>query len=297
MKIQRPTIRTAGPTTNADFLQGSLRKSHVAMRPQYAPRALKESDLANKNIGFYFFRREDLAGDKAFQNVCRAHDLSVRFCGDHSNHNWYGTGFIAAENGYIITNSHVISDLIDTRPGHTRFETRCENNFERDRELLSKLQTEIIIGGKRKVKINGAKLIHLAERAFYMDSYKPDMALIRIPEIADITNEHLSISPQIPTDREEPLFLIGNPILMQGEQLITIGSFEKMQKKESTEHIIHNAFSSAGFSGGPLVDINGNVVGLQHGAIRISDVDFTPAAVPTQCLIEMMSSHGVGQKS
>ena len=134
----------------------------------------------------------------------------------------HGSGFVIAENGLIITNAHVV-------------------------------------GEAQKVAIILSNRIELEGEVLRVDKRR-DVALVKIPvQVPSVFS--LREGPVQPL---EQVFVVGTPMLEGLRSTITGGIVSAVRRDERTDldFIQSDAASSPGNSGGPLLDNNGNVVGI-----------------------------------
>ncbi|MCH7711868.1 MAG: serine protease [Proteobacteria bacterium] len=134
----------------------------------------------------------------------------------------HGSGFVISENGLILTNQHVVGD--------------------------SKRVGIVLSNG---IEIEGMVLARNAGR---------DVALIKIP---------LRVPSYLPVRLERPArlektFVIGTPIKAGLRSTVTSGvvSAIRIEPRSGLSFIQSDAAISPGNSGGPLLDENGNVIGI-----------------------------------
>ncbi len=138
----------------------------------------------------------------------------------------HGSGFVISEDGLILTNQHVVGD--NKRVG-------------------------IILSNG--IEIEGIVLARNEAR---------DVALIKIP---------LRVPSYLPVRTERParldkIFVIGTPILEGLRSTVTSGvvSAIRIEPISGLSFIQSDAAISPGNSGGPLLDENGNVIGISVGS-------------------------------
>ncbi len=144
-----------------------------------------------------------------------------------------GSGFFINENGYLITNYHVIEK--ETKIEVTVFR-KAKNSFEKEKF--------------KKVKIE-------AINPFV------DLALLKIEDIGDtkVRFAHLGDIDSIKVG--EKVFAIGNPLGL--ERTVTDGVISTRNRAfEGLVYIQTNADINPGNSGGPLFNLAGEVVGVTN---------------------------------
>lgn len=145
----------------------------------------------------------------------------------------YGTGFIISKNGYVITNAHVVINKTNTT-------ANMNFNFN-----------ENIIGEHLKQEIDELEIITL--------DIKRDLALLKF--IKDKTYNDVKLGNYEKTKTGDRVFVIGNS---KGEGLsITSGIIsDRSRLINKYNNIMTDATVNGGNSGGPLFNINGEVIGV-----------------------------------
>ena len=140
----------------------------------------------------------------------------------------HGSGFVISEDGLILTNQHVVGD--------------------------SKRVSIVLSNG---IEIEGMVLARNEGR---------DVALIKIP---------LRVPSYLPVRTERParlekVFVIGTPITEGLRSTVTSGvvSAIRIEPRSGLSFIQSDAAISPGNSGGPLLDENGNVIGISVAKVR-----------------------------
>lgn len=139
----------------------------------------------------------------------------------------HGSGFFVTKNGHIVTNAHVVG------------------NAKRVRVVTSlkkeKLKAEVLRVDRRR-----------------------DVALLRLEEIPD--DLKITILP-VRTDQPkvgETVYAVGAPRLKKLQDTVTSGiiSAHRYDRKEKQHYIQADVDTYGGNSGGPLLDKNGNIIGI-----------------------------------
>jgi S1-C subfamily serine protease len=153
-----------------------------------------------------------------------------------------GSGAVLSKDGWIVTNAHVLM-----------------NGDEAPAEMITvKFQDERVFA---------------AEKFYLFPNY--DLALIKI----DVSNEPFLKVRAKEAEVGEPCLSIGNPVpyqfvvkegIVSQNPFTPYGSSEDDDEELSPEFslIAHSATIMPGNSGGPLVDINGNIIGINEAYIR-----------------------------
>jgi S1-C subfamily serine protease len=139
------------------------------------------------------------------------------------------TVFVVAANGLVVTNYHC---LVDKAEGWAAEKARVE------------------LPGRDALDVEGVI-------AFSADK---DWALLKVTATSDLPALRLGDAAKL--EKGEPLIAIGYPAGLESRP--TNGTFSGWHE----EQILHDASTSSGNSGGPLLDAAGNVVGITRGEIR-----------------------------
>ena len=161
-----------------------------------------------------------------------------------SNPGGSGSGFFINEQGYLITNFHVIER--ETRIEVTMFR-KVPNGFERKKF--------------KKVKI-------IAMNSFV------DLALLKVEDLGDIKVRPAYLGDMARTQSGEDVFAIGNPLGL--ERTVTNGLISTRNRAfEGLTYIQTNADINPGNSGGPLFNLAGEVIGVTNmGYISLGGLNF-----------------------
>lgn len=156
-----------------------------------------------------------------------------------------GSGVIISSEGYIVTNYHVI---------------------ENARELTVSLGS----GEELQAKVIGA------------DS-PTDLAVIKVDK-KDLTAAEFADSDKLRVG--EPALAVGNPLGLDFQQSVTKGVVSARERSITIQEQIFNfiqtdAAINDGNSGGALVNINGQVIGINTAKIKISGVEGMGFAIPS----------------
>lgn len=138
--------------------------------------------------------------------------------------NALGSGFVIAEGGLIVSNYHVVSGLVN-HPGRFRAEYLAQSGATGRLELLD------------------IDVVH-------------DLALLRGQDFAPA---HFSLREEAPAMGER-LYSLGNPLDLG--LTIVEGTYNGLLKKSLYERIHFTGSINHGMSGGPTLDANGAVVGV-----------------------------------
>ena len=183
--------------------------------------------------------------------------ISTSAADEVGNSSWYmGSGVIATENGYIITNQHVIGD------GSAEIIVTLYNGTTRQaRKIWSDSTLDLAV-----IKIDGERYV----RATLGDAEK-----LRVGE---------------------SVVAIGNPLSMQFERTVTAGIISAMNRTITVDNggvpgymedlIQTDASINPGNSGGPLINAAGEVVGIN--TIKVSAAEGMGFAIPINLCIPVV---------
>ena len=134
----------------------------------------------------------------------------------------HGSGFLISQDGYLLTNAHVVGD-------GKRVPVLFDNGL--------RVSGEVIRVSKRR-----------------------DVALVKIPVQSTYV---LPIARGRKPERFDEVYVVGSPRLVTLRSTITRGIVSAFRKeRDGNTYIQSDAAATAGNSGGPMVDANGNVVGI-----------------------------------
>lgn len=164
-----------------------------------------------------------------------------------------GSGIIISQNGYIITNYHVVSYA---DPKSTTYKNTTLEVFLSD-------------GKQAKGKFIGG------------DS-ENDLAVVKV-DLMNLTVAELGDSTKLEVG--ELAVAIGNPLGIEFAGTVTVGVISALNRKVETEEKIQNfiqtdAAINPGNSGGALVDSEGEVIGINSVKIAIDGVEGLGFAIP-----------------
>lgn len=135
-----------------------------------------------------------------------------------------GSGFQISEDGLVITNYHVVSNMV-FEPNHHRVEFVAQNG---DEGVLSLLSFDVI----------------------------NDLAILKRE---NAPTDHLALASEIP-QRGDQIFAIGNPHDIG--MLMVSGAYNGLADSSYTDQILYSGSLNSGMSGGPTVNADGEVVGV-----------------------------------
>ncbi len=150
-----------------------------------------------------------------------------------------GSGFIITEDGYVVTNDHVVQ-------GETKITVVL---FEKGKE-----------GGIEKRKIDKVRIV--ATNAYL------DLALLKLEGVADLPIAYLGDSAECRVGQS--VYAIGNPLGL--ERSVSEGIVStKNRPFEGLTYIQTTTAINPGNSGGPLFNMQGEVIGVTNMGIFMSE--------------------------
>lgn len=183
--------------------------------------------------------------------------ISTSVADSVGNSNWYmGSGVIATDNGYIITNQHVIGDgseeiIVTLYNGTTR----------KAKKIWSDSALDLAV-----IKIDGER---------YVSATLGDAEKLRVGE---------------------NVVAIGNPLSMQFERTVTAGIVSALNRTITVDNggvqgymedlIQTDASINPGNSGGPLINSSGEVVGIN--TIKVSAAEGMGFAIPINLCVPVV---------
>lgn len=145
-----------------------------------------------------------------------------------------GSGFIVNENGFCVTNYHVVEK--ETRIATTIFHRESDGSFQRRR-------------------IDDVKIVAL--NPFF------DLALLQIPTQKDLAFQPVFLASEEDLQEGEEVFAIGNPLGL--ERSVSQGIIgTKNRNIRGQVYIQTTAEINPGNSGGPLFNVRGEVIGVTN---------------------------------
>jgi serine protease Do len=170
-----------------------------------------------------------------------------------------GSGFIVNENGFCVTNCHVIEK--ETRISATIFHRGSEGEFNRRR-----------IDDVRIVALN----------PFF------DLALLQIPMQKDLAFKPVFLAGEDDVQEGEEVFAIGNPLGL--ERSVSQGIIgTKNRNFKGQVYIQTTAEINPGNSGGPLFNARGEVIGVTN--MKLLFAEGLGFAIPSPYLKLFLDNH------
>jgi S1-C subfamily serine protease len=160
-----------------------------------------------------------------------------------------GTGFIAAEGGYVLTNRHVVS-----AKGKV---------FVRVPNVPDPLPADVLARDERR-----------------------DIALLRVAAPGGVTLKPLTLSAERPLARGESVAALGYPLgdAVGSDLKLTTGVVSSLPEPGNQNMVVLDARVNPGNSGGPLCDAYGNVVGIVTAKVGGAGLDSYGMALPAKDL-------------
>lgn len=155
------------------------------------------------------------------------------------------------------------------------------------------ITNEHIVRDNRSVIIFGTHIEKQLARVIFLDE-KYDLAFIQAPEIIQAPDVRLRID--LPAVAGEPIIAIGHPFELKYTTTKGIVSNTRHMRGD-TPYIQHDAALNPGNSGGPLIDGNGQIVGVNTFIFKDgNDIGFSlPAHILDQAISAFKAKdHGIG---
>ncbi|CAG2104401.1 unnamed protein product [Medioppia subpectinata] len=167
------------------------------------------------------------------------------------------TGFIVDDKGLIVTNAHVTGDFAYISV-----------------EFNGGYQTEDLLVGTE-----GTDAVHQLMGQVVFVQPLNDLALIRLHVMPGVLTP-IKVSKRTDLTAGEPVMAIGNPLLTWSAahgvitgrnrpdiQSVGFDRYYTGLSRTQHQYLIHSAPTVSGFSGGPIVDLNGEVIGVSMAVI------------------------------
>ncbi len=238
----------------------------------------------------------------------------------------HGSGFFVSDDGYILTNKHVIEPSEELKLRINQIEKRLNAERERlearqrellrkrgsgdktqsewkdlqqKRELLDKkleeflrLRLEVLYPTNFKVSLVDGTEIPVS---VVCTGYQRDLALLRI---YGYKTPFIKPCEDLRLVHGQTLYAIGSPLDLSLKNTVTSGVFSGVRRFEGhpslddhTPYIQTNAQINRGNSGGPLITREGTVVGIITWIISKDVADGLNFAIPIQIAINEFKNH------
>ncbi|DBB08576.1 TPA: hypothetical protein ACH3X3_008712 [Trebouxia sp. C0006] len=207
---------------------------------------------------------------------------------DHS-----GTGFIYSTDGCILTNAHVIADALpssDLANGYSSNSTSCSSRSSKPSIGTSK-------GSSSKPITIALQDGRIFQGSVLMFDRISDLAVIQITSSQPLPTVKLGTSKGLRAG--EWVLALGSPLHLQNS--VTAGIISCVDRKAAdlglprvrTEYIQTDAAINKGNSGGPLVNLQGEVIGLAcFKALSADGVSFAIPIDTAKDVIEQLQQRG-----
>ncbi len=91
-----------------------------------------------------------------------------------------------------------------------------------------------------------------------------DLAILYVPEVHQVPYFNLGTDVSI----GEQVLSMGSPLGLQG--MVTVGWVANKLQNHGLLYVFHSAFINGGNSGGPLVNLSGELIGINEATIRMN---------------------------
>lgn len=159
----------------------------------------------------------------------------------------HGSGFIVSPDGYVVTNAHVVQGIT---------------------------HTFVVLVGCDEVRVRKATCIGLDERT--------DLAVLKIEiEESDPPLPYVAFGDSDQVKIGQEIAVIGNPLGVRLQSSVSTGVVSGRERVFGVEELLQtDAAANPGNSGGPMIDVQGRVVGvISSGYFWFDGLNF---AVPSQ---------------
>eukprot|EP01040_Poterioochromonas_malhamensis_P013116 gene13116-14397_t len=176
-----------------------------------------------------------------------------------------GSGFIISKDGYIVTNAHVVAPSTD-----------------------GNVVVTMMSGRKRPGKIHSIDV-------------QSDLAIVQLNDVYDETLPTISLGVSSKVRSGEFVIAIGSPMHLQNSASLGIVSATARHASElgisnnRSEYIQTDAAINQGNSGGPLVNLDGEVIGINTMKVRGTDgISFAiPIDIASQIIKQLLTNKRV----
>jgi serine protease Do len=144
---------------------------------------------------------------------------------------------------------------------------------------------EHVVRGNQEVVINGHNLPKALTKVLYSDP-KHDLAFLEVPQNSEIPEVRLADDGQV--SQGDPVIAVGHPFGLKFSATQGIVS-NVLHKMGEINYIQHDAALNPGNSGGPLVNMDGDVVGVNTFVVR--DGDNIGFSLPAHYLAESIREY------
>ena len=161
-----------------------------------------------------------------------------------------GSGFIVNDDGYLVTNNHVIE-------GETRISVVVYQNTDK---------------GLNRRRIEDVEIVALNPFV--------DLALLKLPAQKDLKPRPVYLGSLQELNAGDGVFAVGNPLGL--ERSVSQGIISTLNRNfEGLIYLQTDAAINPGNSGGPLFNLKGEVVGVTNMGFRGPTTSASPSRSPT----------------
>lgn len=163
-----------------------------------------------------------------------------------------GSGFIISKDGLVITNKHVVTDSKS--------------------RIVAKVTVVLVDGTEIEANVLGV-------------ARHQDLALIQIPNQSRL--KFLKLAKPETINVGQNVYAIGSPLGI--ENVFTAGVLNKIDK--SDDNLYHDARIASGNSGGPLINSNGEVIGVNYAGVSRSGGPSISLAIKIERVYEILADY------
>ncbi|HHH49356.1 MAG TPA: trypsin-like serine protease [Saprospiraceae bacterium] len=159
--------------------------------------------------------------------------------------------------------------------------------YLKEHEII--VTNEHVIRDNREVVIAGNVFSRQLSKVLFLDQ-KYDLAFLEAPKKTDVPSASLGLSYEVSIG--DPVLAVGHPFSLKYSATRGIVS-NKAQEQNGIYYIHHDASLNPGNSGGPLINLKGDIIGVNTFIIQNgNDVGFS---LPAKYLMETISAFKKGK--
>jgi S1-C subfamily serine protease len=182
-----------------------------------------------------------------------------------------GSGFVEKNSGLVVTNAHVVG-LLRPKDSPWKVINLVVNSGQGDKEFtMAGVVEEGDYDSENDLALIHPKILEIGERHALPDG----LVVPRNPQLAELQNLFVFGFP-LGTS-------IGSEISVRPTKITSL-----RQEKGKLKRIQVEGGMTHGNSGGPVVDVKGNVVGVAVSGIKDEAINF---AVPSEKVVELLARH------
>ena len=151
------------------------------------------------------------------------------------------------------------------------------------------ITNEHVVRNNKEVVIDGKGLQRVVSPVIYLDP-KYDLAFIKSPEIRTLADIHLGDSSVVVEG--DQVLAVGHPFGLKYTATQGIIS-NTLHQQDDIQYIQHDAALNPGNSGGPLVNVNGEIIGVNTFIIK--DGQNIGFSLPSQYLLDSIKDFRKGE--